>query len=166
MIIARASEIAARIKTIANRIDVDYKGKKIDVICLTNSAMFFCSDLVRKLQTPLELHLLSFENYKGENKNGQVKVTLDVNSSLMNRHVIVVEGIVVSGRTPNYIINMLAGRAPASIYLCALGVKRKMMTENIPLKYCAFELGEEIAVGYGVGNNEQKCLPYLTDLKV
>ena len=166
MIIASASEIASRIKTIANRIDVDYKGKKIDVICLTNSAMFFCSDLVRELETPLELHLLSFENYKGENKNGQVKVTLDVNSSLMNRHIIVIEGIIVSGRTPNYIVNMLSGRSPASISLCAIGVKRNLMTENIPLKYCAFELGEEIAVGYGVGNNEQKCLPYLTDLKV
>jgi hypoxanthine phosphoribosyltransferase len=165
MIVASADEIAGRIKTIANQIDADYEGKKIDIICLTNSAMFFCSDLVRELQTPLELHLLSFENYKGENRNGEVKLTLDVNSSLMNRHVIVVEGIVVSGRTPNYIISMLSGRAPASIFMCALGVKRKMMTENIPLKYCAFELGEEIAVGYGVGNNEQKCLPYLTALR-
>ena len=165
MIVASASKIEERIKIIANQIDVDYKGKKIDVICLTNSAMFFCSDLVRKLRTPLELQLLSFENYKGENRNGEVKLTLDVNSSLMNRHVIVVEGIVVSGRTPNYIISMLSGRAPASIFMCALGVKRKMMTENIPLKYCAFELGEEIAVGYGVGNNEQKCLPYLTALR-
>jgi hypoxanthine phosphoribosyltransferase len=166
MIIASASEIAGRIKTIANQIDVDYRGKKVDIVCLTNSAMFFCSDLVRELKSPIELHLLSFENYKGENKNGEVKLTLDVNSSLMNRHVIVVEGIVVSGRTPNYIVTMLSGRSPASISLCALGAKRKMMTENIPLKYCAFELGEEIAVGYGVGNNEQKCLPYLAALKL
>ena len=166
MVIASASEIAGRIKTIANQIDADYGEKKVDIVCLTNSAMFFCSDLVRELKLPLELHLLSFENYKGATKNGEVKITLDINSSLMNRHVIVVEGIIVSGRTPSYIVNMLSGRSPASISLCALGVKRKMMTENIPLKYCAFELGEEIAVGYGVGNNEQKCLPYLTDLKV
>jgi hypoxanthine phosphoribosyltransferase len=165
MIVASANEIAGRLKIIAKQIDVDYMEKKIDIICLTNSAMFFCSDLVREIRTPVELHLLSFENYKGENKNGQVKLTLDINSSLMNRHVIVVEGIVVSGRTPNYIISMLSGRAPASISLCALGVKRKLMTENLPLKYCAFELGDEITVGYGVGNNHQKCLPYLTTLK-
>ena len=160
MIIASANEIASRVNTIAKQIDSDYIGEKIDIVCLTNSAMFFCSDLVRELTLPLELHLLSFENYKGANKNGEVKITLDVNASLMNRHVIVVEGIIVSGRTPSYIVNMLSGRSPASISLCALGLKRKMMTEIIPLKYCAFELGKEIVVGYGVGNNEQKCLPY------
>jgi len=163
--IASRSEIADRIKIIANQIDVDYKEKKIDVICLTNSAMFFCSDLVRELQTPVELHLLSFENYEGENKNGQVKLTLDVKSSLMNRDVLVVEGIVVTGRTPKYILALLNGRNPASLSLCALGVKRKMMTENIPLRYCAFELDKQIAVGYGIGDNEQKCLPYLTALR-
>ena len=163
-IIASTNQIKNKVGKIANKINSDYKGMSLDIICLTNSAMIFCSDLVRELTIPVNLHLFAFQSYLEGNETGEVKIILDINQPLANRHLLVVEGIIVSGRTPKYIIDLLKIRQPASIALCALGIKPKLLTEKIPLKYFAFELRQEIAVGYGIGKGEEKCSPDLLDI--
>jgi hypoxanthine phosphoribosyltransferase len=78
--------------------------------------------------------------------------------------VLVVEGIVISGRTPRYVLDILTLRQPASLAMCALGMKPAQLSVELPLKYVAFELGPEIAVGYGVGSGLEKTLPHLVEM--
>ena len=131
------------------------------MICLVNSALFFTVDLVRQLTIPTKLHFFGFTNYQEGNESGEIRLALDVQEPLFDRHILVIEGIVVSGRTPRFIIDLLRNRRPASIALCALGSKPHLLSENLPLNYVAFELGQEIAIGYGVGSGPEKTLPFL-----
>ena len=107
---------------------------------------------------------MSFASYPQGNATGEVRITLDIAEPLYGRDVIVVEGIVVSGRTPQYVLDVLKLRQPSSLTLCALGRKSAQSVVDLPLKYVAFELGDEIAVGYGVGSGSEKALPHLVGI--
>lgn len=155
--------IQQRIGDLAHQINTDYAGLTLDVVCLVNSASFFCTDLVRQLTIPARLHFLAFTSYASGNVTGEVRITQDVSEPLFARHVLVVEAIVVSGRTPRYVLDMLNLRQPASIALCALGVKPAQLTVDLPLRYVAFELSTEVAVGFGVGSGLQKVHPCLIE---
>jgi hypoxanthine phosphoribosyltransferase len=162
-IIISEERLRRRVAELADEISRDYAGQTVDLVCLTNSASMFCSDLVRKSTVPAKLHFLSFASYSQGSASGEVRITLDVAEPLRDRHVIVVEGIVVSGRTPRYVVEILKCRQPASIVMCALGTKPAQLAVDLPLRYVAFELGSEIAVGYGVGSGPDKTLPYLVE---
>jgi hypoxanthine phosphoribosyltransferase len=158
------AQIGERVAELAAQISNDYQGKAVDVICLVNSASIFCADLVRKLTLPSRVHFMSFASYPQGNATGEVRITLDIAEPLYGRDVIVVEGIVVSGRTPQYVLDVLKLRQPSSLTLCALGRKSAQSVVDLPLKYVAFELGDEIAVGYGVGSGSEKALPHLVGI--
>jgi hypoxanthine phosphoribosyltransferase len=161
VVLFNAKQIQDRVNELAVRINTDYNGRTLDVICLINSASFFCADLIRQLVIPTRLHFMSFVSYPGENVTGEVRITLDFAENLTGRDVLVVEGIVVSGRTPRYLLDIISLREPASLTLCALAIKPKLLTADLPLNYVAFELGKEIAVGYGVGTDIVKTLNHI-----
>lgn len=154
-------QIAARVAELASQINEDYAGKTVDVVYMLNGASVFCADLIRQLRVPLRLHPFGFVSYPQAAASGEVRITLDVAQPLNGCDVLLVEGIVVSGRTPAYIADVLRRRGPASIALCAVGVKRKSLAVELPVKYAAFELENEIAVGYGIGDGAEKALPFL-----
>jgi len=160
-IIINKEKIISRIKTLANQINSDYAGKTLDLVCLVNSAQFFTSDLVKYLTVPTRLHYLGFNSYLKGNETGEVRLTSDIQEPLFGRDVLVIEAIVVSGRTPKYIMDLLKNRKPNSLNLCALGSKPHLLSEKLPLKYVAFELGKEILVGYGIGSGPDKTKPFL-----
>jgi len=162
-IIFTEDQINLRIKELAGQISLDYAGKTLDVVCLINSALFFCTKLVSQLTIPTRIHSLGFTSYPNGNVTGEVRITLDIPEPLFDRHILIIEGIVVTGRTPRYITEMLSLRKPASISLCALGVKTSLLTENLPLKYAAFELDNHVAAGFGVGSGSEKTLQFLYD---
>lgn len=149
-------QINQRVIALASQISADYVGKTLDIVCLINSASLFCADLVRHLTVKTQLHFLGFSSYPAANPSGEIRITLDVNEPLYERHVLVVEGIVVSGRTPRYVMDAIGLRQPASLAMCALGVKAAQLSVKLPLKYVGFELGSEIAVGYGIGASDEK----------
>ncbi|MDP1604389.1 MAG: phosphoribosyltransferase family protein [Legionella sp.] len=164
-ILVNQEQIRERVSQLAQQISTDYAGLTLDVICLINSASMFSADLVRELSIPARLHFLGFNSYPNGNASGEVRITHDVNEPLFERHVLVIEGIVVSGRTPRFVLDMLSLRKPASLALCALGVKASQLAVDLPLKYTAFELGAEIATGYGVGSGTEKVLMSLVEKK-
>jgi hypoxanthine phosphoribosyltransferase len=164
-ILVSEQELRRRVAELAEEISGDYREQPIDIVCLINSASIFCSDLVRQLTVSNRLHFMGFSSYAKGTASGEIRITLDVTEPLRDRHVILVEGIVVSGRTPRYIVEILRHREPASIALCALGSKRGQLSVDLPLQYVAFELGSEIAVGYGVGSGTDKSSPYLFEAK-
>jgi hypoxanthine phosphoribosyltransferase len=154
-------EIAARVAVLARQINGDYAGRTLDVVYMLNGAAIFCADLIRQLRVPLRLHPFGFTSYGQPTASGEVRVTLDVAQPLHGCHVLMVEGIVVSGRTPAYVVDLLRRRGSASVELCAVGVKRNSLAVELPIKYAAFELDKEIAVGYGIGEGAEKALPFL-----
>ncbi len=156
----------ALVQQIADQISADYKGKEIDFICLVNSATFFCIDILRKLTVSARIHYLGFTSYTQANKTGEVKIQLDIAEVLEGKNIIIVEGIVVSGRTPKYIIDCLKLRNPASIEYCAVGTNPKILAVDLPVKYSAFEFEPDVMVaGYGIGKGFEKTLPYLVSAK-
>jgi hypoxanthine phosphoribosyltransferase len=156
-----ADQIQDRIAALARQIDHDYAGRSLDVVCLLNGASVFGSDLLRRLTVPTRMHPFGFSSYPAATASGEVRVTLDVTEPLLGRHVLVVEGI--SGRTPKFVTDLLRLRQPASLALCALGVKRQQLAVDLAVAYSAFDFGPEIVVGYGVGEGSEKALPYLAD---
>lgn len=158
-----AEAIGARVADLARDITADYAGRELDVVCLINGASTFCADLVRQISVPVRQHAFGFSSYTGAPQSGEVRITLDVAEPLQDRHVLVVEGIVVSGRTPRYVIEMLRLRKPASLALCALGKKPNALAVDLDVRYVAFEFGDEIAVGYGVGKGPERAWPYLVE---
>ena len=160
-IIATQKQISDKVKILAKQINLDYAGKTLDIVCLSNSALFYTLDIVKQLTIPTRLHFLGFSSYSKGNETGEICINSDIKAPLFNKDILVFEGIVVSGRTPRFIIESLMNRKPESIALCALGLKTHLLTENLPLRYTGFELGKEIVVGYGVGSMSEMTKPYL-----
>tara|TARA_B100001250_G_C19797776_1_gene789598 strand:- start:105 stop:617 length:513 start_codon:yes stop_codon:yes gene_type:complete len=160
-IIITEEQISRRVEILARQINLDYSGRTLDIVCLVNSALFFTLDIIKHLTIPNRLHYMSFTGYNEGNESGEVQLTLDVKEPLFGRDVLIIEAIVVSGRTPRFIIDLLKNRKPQSIALCALGLKPHLLSEKLPLNYTGFELGKEIVVGYGIGSGKEKTLPFL-----
>lgn len=160
-ILISRSDIQERVRELGAAISADYRDRAIDIICLVNGASVFCADLARHITVPARQHFLCFTSYSKASSSGEVRITLDVTEPLEGRHVLVVEGIVVSGRTPSYVMDVLRRRRPASLALCALGKKPRSLAVDLTIDYFAFELGAEVAVGYGVGSGPEKSLPDL-----
>ncbi len=158
--------LRGKIVELGRRITADYADREIDLVCLINGASTFCADLVRHIGVPVRQHYLGFTSYPEIPKSGEVRITLDIAEPLQGRHVLVLEGIVVSGRTPKYIVEMLKLRQPASIALCALATKPAVLAVDLPVQYSAFQLTSEIAVGYGVGKGAERALPNLMNTAV
>ena len=162
-IIIQDTIISKRVTEIANEINNDYKDIDLDIICLGNSATRFYESLIDRIKLPFKSHNLKFDNYNSMNVSGEVRLTSDINVPLFNANVLIVEAIVVSGNTPNYIFKLLQARNPKSLNFCVLGIKPHLLNNKLPLKYVAFELDKRIAVGYGVGDKCEKKSPHLIE---
>lgn len=162
-ILVSTERLRTRVQEIGEQITAAYQGRQLDVICLINGGSTFCADLIRHVRVPVRQHYLGFSSYAHARPTGEVRITLDLTEPLHERHVLIVEGIVISGRTPRYIVEMLKLRQPASLALCALATKPAALSVELPLAYVGFELGPQIAVGYGVGEGPERALPYLLE---
>ena len=165
-ILVSADKIRERLQALAQQINLDYNGREIDLVCLTNSAMTFTADLVRLIEVPVRLHLIAFNSYAPPPKSGEVRLTLDIDEPLENWHILVVEGMVISGRTPFYLMNMLRLRQPASLELCAIGLKTKQLAVDLRVRYHLFDFDHEWVAGYGIGYGTEKASTALLNMKV
>mgnify|MGYP006085074619 CR=1 FL=1 len=159
-------DIQCALENLASTINADYKDAKcLDIICFINGASFFSSDLVRFIDVPIKLHYLGFSSYSNFPSSGEVKIEQDVKDSLENKHILLLEGLVISGKTPLYLLNLFKLRNPASIKICAVGVKRESFEVNLDVDYHMFNFKDEWIEGYGIGNGKNKSLPYLADIR-
>ena len=156
-VLVKSAVIRQRLAALADEINRDYVGREIELVCLSNSAMTFTADLVRLIKVPVRVHTLAFISYPKGPKSGEVRLTLDVSEPLQDRHVLVVEGMIISGRTPLYLMNLLRLRQPASIELCAIGIKPTQLAVDLQVKYNMFEFDQEWVVGYGIGHGPEKA---------
>lgn len=155
--------IRTRVDELAAQISRDFVGEELIVVCLINGGSIFYADLVRKLTIPVTVQFIGFTSYPVGSKSGEVRLTLDVTEPLENKNVLIIEGIMVSGRTPKFIYDSLSIRNPKSVSFCAIGVKKHLFQVDLPVKYTAFNLGEEMLVGYGIGKGPERVLPFLAE---
>jgi len=149
--IISAEEIQKRIKELGKQISLDYQGKCPIIIGVLNGAFIFMSDLIREITIDCEVDFIKISSYGNKKQSsGNIKLTKDIDCDVRGRHVIVVEDIVDSGRSIQYLENMFEGHEPQSITFVSLLVKKGGAIVSFHIDYVGFEISNEFVVGYGL----------------
>ena len=160
-------EVDARIQAMGEQISRDYQGKQVHLVCVLKGGSFFMCELAKRITVPVSLDFMSVSSYGGQTKSsGIVKIVKDLDESLQDKDVIVVEDIVDSGRTLSYLMEMLRDRGPKSLRLCTLLDKPDRRVVDVKVDYTGFQIPDEFVVGYGLDYDEKyRNLPYIGILK-
>lgn len=159
-----ASEVQARITEIGAQIERDYAGLEPHLICVLNGAFLFHADLVRAVKMPLTVDFLAVSSYgNAKQSSGEVRLVKDLSLPLSNRHVILVEDIVDTGITMQYLLHYLSGRGPASLKVAALLSKPSRRKVEVPVDYLGFTIPDAFVYGYGLDRAQfDRNLPFIT----
>jgi len=159
-------EIQVRVESMANQISNDYKDiDQIYVVGILKGAFIFLADLTRKLTVPHLVDFMALSSYGKSTKSGAVRILMDLREPIENRHVLVVEDIVDTGNTLQYLHKVLKGRSPASLRTCAL-VQKPSNHLDVTLDYIGFDIPSVWVVGYGLDYAEKfRTLPYIAELR-
>lgn len=160
-------ELGAKVDELAKKISKDYEGKSILVITLLKGGVMFSVDLMRRLTVPVEIDFMSVSSYGSSSKtSGIVKVDKDLDNSIKGKDVLLVEDIIDSGLTLNYVRELLLGREPASLRICTILDKPSRRKTHVDVEYTGFEIPDEFVVGYGLDYAQRhRNLPYVGVLK-
>ncbi|MGK0367747.1 MAG: hypoxanthine phosphoribosyltransferase [Thermoproteota archaeon] len=156
-------EIAQRVNELGQAITKDYANEELVVICVLKGAFMFCSDLIKKINIPINLEFVTLSSYgTGTVSTGEIKLVQDITGSIEGKHVLVVEDIVDTGLTINYLNKVLADRNPKSVKLASLLHKATKTKFDIEIDYLAFEVQDKFVVGYGLDYaGRYRELPYI-----
>jgi len=162
-----APRIQAKVREMGTEILKDYGHRRPLMIGVLNGCFPFMADLVRTMDTQLEVDFMCVSSYGGgAQSSGVVRILKDLNQSIQNRHVLLVEDIIDTGLTARYLLDNLLTRRPASVEFCALLDKRDARAEEVPLRYVGFECPNRYLVGYGLDfKGLYRNLPYIGVLK-
>ena len=166
-VLISAEELEAKISELANKISSDYNGKSILLIGLLKGSIVFLVDLMRKLTLPVEIDFMDVSSYgSGSKSSGVVRILKDLENPIEGRHVLLVEDIVDSGLTLNYVRGLLEARKPASLRVCAILNKYECRKTKVEAEYTGFDVPDEFLVGYGLDYNQKyRNLAYIGVLK-
>jgi hypoxanthine phosphoribosyltransferase len=161
-------QIQNRISELAASIEADY-GDQADLllICVLKGGYMFLADLSRALKRPHELDFMGISSYgAGTTSSGAVQIIMDLKAPITDRNVLIVEDIIDSGRTLEYMRRNLLARGPASLRICSLLSKPARREIDVAVDYVGFEIPDEFVVGYGLDFDEEyRNLPYIAILK-
>lgn len=159
------TQIQRRVRALAKHISKDYAGKRLVLVGILKGVICFMSDLMQHITLPLAVDFMAI-SYYGTGSDSAVKITKDLDTSIAGLDVLMVEDIVDTGMTLNYVLNHLASHNPASLRVCTLLDKRVRRLVNVPLDYVGFEVPDEFVVGYGLDYlGEYRNLPFIGALK-
>jgi len=158
-------QIRARVADLAREITKEYAGRRLVLVSILRGSVFFATDLARQIELPLSMDFLSISSY-GEDSEGVVRITKDLEENIAGKDVLVIEDIVDTGFTLKYLLRTLASRNPKSLEVCALLDRRARRIIEIELKYIGFEIPDKFVVGYGLDYRQRyRNLPYIGVLK-
>jgi hypoxanthine phosphoribosyltransferase len=166
-ILVPADALARRVGELAEEVSRDYEGRDLILIGVLKGAVFFLSDLMRQLTVPCEVDFMAVASYGSATKSsGVVRILKDLDAVIEGRDVLIVEDIVDSGLTLQYLLRNLAGRNPRSLEVCALLIKPERRKVDLDTRYVGFEIPNDFAIGYGLDHAERyRNLPYVAALK-
>ncbi len=152
--------IDKRIKEIADQITEDYKGKELILIGILKGAIFFLADLARQLSLPVKIDFIRVSSYGSRMEPGKLTLTKDVEIPIQGKPVLIVEDIIDTGHTLNYVKRLLLDKGAESVKICVLIDKTERREKEIDIDYCAFKVEKGFLIGYGLDYNEEgRCLP-------
>lgn len=157
-------ELQARIRELGKEISQDYQGKDLLLICILRGGVMFLTDLMRTLTVPHNIDFMAVSSYGSgvRQSSGQVRITLDLTTSIEGRDVLLVEDIIDSGHTIASVIDLLNTRRPRSLRVCALLDKAERREAEVPIHYCGFVIPNKFVFGYGLDIDEYyRNLPFI-----
>ena len=156
-------EVDKRIEEMGRQISQDYAGKEVHLICILKGSVFFMCELAKRITVPVSTDFMSVSSYgDGTVSSGIVKIAKDLDETLENKEVIIVEDIIDSGRTLYYLMDVLEKRNPASLRLCTLLDKPDRRVKDVKVDYVGFAIPDEFVVGYGLDYAQKyRNLPYI-----
>jgi hypoxanthine phosphoribosyltransferase len=159
--------LQAKVAELGARISVDYADRQVTLVSVLKGALPFMADLMRAITTPVRIDLMEVSSYGGSTETtGRVRILKDLSSSIEGEHVLIVEDIIDTGLTLNYLTQYLSGKEPASLSICTLLDKPARRLVDIDLTYCGFEIPDRFVIGYGLDHDEiYRNLPYIGVLK-
>ncbi len=156
--------LMTRVDELGAEISRDYAGKRVLAICILRGGVMFLTDLIRHIEPPVAIDFMGVSSYGvgSRESDGQVRITLDLTTSISGENVLIVEDIIDSGNTLSSVVEMLRTRNPASIEVCTLLNKVTRREVDVPIKYCGFEIPDKFVFGYGLDMDEYyRNLPFI-----
>jgi hypoxanthine phosphoribosyltransferase len=162
------NRLQARIREMADQITADYNGEEdLLLICVLKGGYMFLADLSRALKRPHTIDFMGVSSYgSGTQSSGAVQIIMDLKQPINGRNILIIEDIIDSGHTLDYMRRTLLARNPASLRICSLLNKPSRREVNVPVEYIGFDIPDEFVVGYGLDFDElYRNLPFIAVLK-
>ncbi|MCX5793391.1 MAG: hypoxanthine phosphoribosyltransferase [Elusimicrobia bacterium] len=165
ILIPRA-ELEARVKALGEQISADYAGRTVTLVGVLKGCVLFMSDLAKCITVDTRMDFMMLSSYSGAHSTGVVRILLDLKESIEDCDVLIVEDIVDSGLTMEYMLQNLRTRRPKSVEICSLLEKPSRRKTSVPVKYSGFTIPDKFVVGYGLDyNGIYRNLPYIGVMK-
>jgi len=166
-ILITSEEIGARVRELGQQITNDYAGQDILMIGVLRGAVIFMSDLARAIKRPIDIDFMAISSYGlSTNSSGVVRILKDLDEVVQGRHLLIVEDIIDSGLTLNYLVENLKSRKPASVRICTLLSKPDRRKVDVQVDYNGFIIPDYFVVGYGLDYaGKYRNLPFIGILK-
>ncbi|PJF48635.1 MAG: hypoxanthine phosphoribosyltransferase [Chloroflexi bacterium] len=161
-------QLNRRVAELGAQISQDYAGKTPLLVCLLRGGVMFLADLMKHISAPHHVDFMAVSSYGvgARATRGQPRITLDLNTDVRGRHVLLVEDIIDSGHTIDHVLRLLQTREPASLRVCALLNKPARREVYVPISYLGFEIPDEFVFGYGLDLDEYfRNLPFIGVVK-
>lgn len=161
-------EVDARIRELGEKISKEYEGKQIHLICVLKGGVFFMCELAKRITVPVSMDFMCVGSYgDGTKSSGVVRLAKDLDESIENKEVLIVEDIIDSGNTLYYLMDVLRQRKPASLRLCTLLDTPDRRVKDVHVDWTGFEIPDEFVVGYGLDYAQKyRNLPYIGVVEV
>ncbi|HEY2768392.1 MAG TPA: hypoxanthine phosphoribosyltransferase [Solirubrobacteraceae bacterium] len=165
-VLVGAEELRGRVAELAERISHDYAERSLLLVGVLKGAMFFLSDLMRLIDIPVEVDFMAVASYgSATDSSGVVRILKDLDVAIEGRDVLIVEDIVDSGLTLQYLLRNLGSRNPRTLEVCALLTKPERRKVDLPTRYVGFEIPDRFVIGYGLDYAERhRNLPFVAAL--
>ena len=162
-ILVQADDLQHRVQELGFEISSDYEGRNLVLVGVLKGAVFFLSDLMRHIEIPCEVDFMAVASYgSATDSSGVVRILKDLDAAIEGRDVLIVEDIVDSGLTLQYLLRSLGARDPATLEVCALLTKPERRKVELPTRYVGFEIPNRFVIGYGLDFAERyRNLPYV-----
>jgi hypoxanthine phosphoribosyltransferase len=166
-VLVTAEEVQRRVAELGEQISRDYAGRSLLLIGVLKGAVFFLSDLMRFIDIPVEVDFMAVASYgSATDSSGVVRILKDLDAAIEDRDVLIVEDIVDSGLTLQYLMRNLGSRNPRTLEVCALLTKPERRKVDLPTRYVGFEIPNRFVVGYGLDYAERhRNLPFVAVLE-
>jgi hypoxanthine phosphoribosyltransferase len=165
-ILITEAELQVRIAELGQEVSRDYEGETLHLICILRGGVLFLSDLMRHISVPNTIDFMAVSSYgTARTTTGQVRITLDLESDIQNRNVLLVEDIVDSGYTIASVLDFLKTRHPKTLRVCTLLNKPHRREVDVPIHYCGFTIPNKFVFGYGLDMDEYyRNLPFVASV--